>query len=95
MSLDYLTLDLRYDINSDQFKVGGNVNRNGITELVETFLRGQMGAGKDDSKPNEKDVYHIQLRWYPENDRIEVSCDTGNKGLRDGILMLYLRENLD
>ena len=87
----YLTLNIKYYINSDQFEVGGNVNRKGREELVSTFLRGQIGAGKDDSKPNEKDTYNTQLKWYPENDRIEVRSDTGNKGLRDGILVHYLK----
>jgi len=94
MSLDHLTLDIQYHINSDQFEVGGNVNREGREELVSTFLKGQMGSGKNDSKPNEQDTYKIRLKWYPENDRIEVWGDTGNKGLRDGILMHYLK-NLD
>lgn len=91
MSLDHLTLDIKFNITSDQFEVGGNVNREGQKELVEAFLSEQIGAGKDDSKPNKQDTYHIQLKWYPENDRIVVSSDTGNKGLRDGLLLHYLK----
>ena len=91
MSLDYLTLDIRYHINSDQFEVGGNVNREGQSGLVETFLRGQIGAGEDKSEPNKQRVYNIRLRWYSEDDVIESSSDTGTKGLRDGILMRFLK----
>ena len=91
MSLKPLTLNIRYHLDSDKFEVEGDVSREGCGELVETFLRGQIGAGKDESEPNEQDIYNIGLRWYPENDKIEVSSDTGNKGLRDGILMHYLQ----
>jgi len=92
MSLDHLTLDIKYYVESDKFEVGGNVNRRGQEELVEAFLRGQMGAGEDKSKPIIRDTYKIQLKWYPENDDIEVRSNMGNKGLRDGILLKYLRD---
>lgn len=91
MELEYLTLDLHYYVNSDKFKVGGNVNEEGQKEIVETFLRDQVGAGEDKRTPDKRDSYHIELKWYPENDRIEASSDTGNDSLRDGILMRYLR----
>ena len=90
MNIDYLVLDIKYDIKKDSFEVSGDVNKEGREEIVDTFLRGQMGKGEDKSKVNERDVYHIQMKWYPQNDNIEVQYDTGNKGLRDGILMHYL-----
>ena len=90
MSIDYLVLDIKYDIKKDSFEVSGDVNKEGQEEIVDTFLRGQMGKGEDKSKANERYVYHIQMKWYPQNDDIEVQYDTGNKGLRDGILMHYL-----
>lgn len=92
MDLDHLTLDIQYNIKNDKFEVKSDINKEGRKELIETFLRGQIGAGKDYSKPNKEDVYRIQLKWYPENDKIEVSTNTGNKGLRDGILMHFLKE---
>ena len=46
----------------------------------------------DDRPPNEYDVYPICFRWYPDNDDIVVSSDTGNKGLRDGILYRVLEK---
>ncbi len=91
MGLDCLTLDIQYDIDTDQFKVEGKANEEGRKELVETFLREQISAGEDNRTPIKRQTYHIQLRWHPENDVIEASSDTGNKGLRDGILMQYLK----
>lgn len=92
MSLEYLTLDIKYTLSTDQFEFGGNVTEDGRHELVETFIRGQIGAGKDKSKPDDREVYHITFKWYPENNKIEVSSDTGNKSLRDGILIHFLNQ---
>lgn len=91
MSLDYLTLDIIYNVNNDKFEIKGDVNKRGQEELISNVLREQIGNGRDDKKAIERETYHIQLKWYPENDTIEVSSDTGNKGLRDGILMHYLK----
>ena len=91
MSLEHLTLDIKFYIKCGKFETGGNVSEEGREELVATFLRGQMGAGEDYSNPEKRDVYHIQLKWYPEDDTIAVKSDTGNKGLRDGILLHYLQ----
>lgn len=45
-----------------------------------------MGAGKDESKPKEIDVYKISIKWYPDFDRFEIASNTRNKGVREGIL---------
>ncbi len=79
-------MNIEFNIKENKFDITGEIRKEGQLELIDSFLRTQIGAGADDSKPNEKDVYHISMKWYPENDRIEVSDDTGNKGLRDGIL---------
>ena len=90
MDLNYLTLDIKYYTSIDKFEVGGNVNREGQSELVESFLRSQIGAGMDHSKANKQDEYNIRLRWHPSDDRIESYSDTGNMALRDGILTYFL-----
>ncbi|MGD9275819.1 MAG: hypothetical protein PVJ67_01455 [Candidatus Pacearchaeota archaeon] len=91
---DKLTLDIKYHLKEDEFEINSNIREGGRKDLVETFLRSQIGKGKDKRKANERDVYSIRLEWYPQNDDIIVSSDTGNKGLREGILMHYL-ETLD
>jgi len=75
-----------------QFRSKGNVKPNNRISIIEAFLQDQIGKGKDESKRNEKDVYHVKLRWHPENDTIVVKSDTGNKGLTAGILMAYLKK---
>jgi hypothetical protein len=91
MKIQCLELEVLYDLKKDKFEMRGDVNQDGARELVETFLRGQIGAGKDKGEPAKRKVYAIQLRWYPTDDRIEVNSNTGNKSLRDGLLLNYLR----
>ena len=74
-----------------QFRSRGNVKPSGKISIIETFLQDQIGKGKDESKRNEKNVYHIKLKWYSEDDKIIIESDTGNKGLTTGILMAYLK----
>jgi hypothetical protein len=87
---EFLTLDLKYHVKEDRFEVGGTLNEDGRREIVANWLRGQMGSGRDNSKPADREVYSISIQWYPDQDRLEAQYDTGNKGLREGILMRYL-----
>lgn len=90
MVKNYLTLKLEYKANTGKFTVSGDVKKSKQKDLVEIFLREQIGAGVDNSEAHRRNTYHIELKWYPENDRIEVVDDTGRKGLRDGILYQFL-----
>ena len=65
-----------------------------MQNVVEGFLRGQVGAGKDESPPNEQDVYHIRIEVDLSFDIFTSRHDCGNLGLRDGIL-LHFAKTLD
>lgn len=92
MSLDYLTMSIKYNMKDSEFDISSNMKKDGQKNLLEKFLMAQIGAGKDESKANEQEVYTITLKWFPENDTIEAQSDTGNKGLRDGILGYILSQ---
>ena len=92
MTLDCLTMQIEYDIRDRSFKINGDVKESAYEELISEFLRGQIGAGADYLEPNIKDVYNITLQWHPNNDQFRISGNTGNKGLRDGILMDILSQ---
>lgn len=91
MSGDYLTIDIIYPLEG-KFELKGDVNREGQIEIIDGFLRNQIGKGEDKKQSNKQDIYHISLKWFPRDDTIQVSDDTGNKGLRDGILMDVLNK---
>jgi hypothetical protein len=93
MGLDnHLTLDISYDIRNESFNIDSDANEEAYSSLIETYLHTQIGAGRDNSPANEKDIYHIRLEWYPQNDNFVIKSDTGNKRLREGILMKILRK---
>ena len=89
------TLKIEYDVKENEFYIDGNLSPEGQREIVENFLRKQIGAGEDASIANIRDSYTITLEWDPSNDSIGISSDTGNDGLRDGILMCFLKEMED
>ena len=86
---NHLTMDVTYHENG-KFEIDGNINKKGQSSIIRAFLRGQTGKGKDPNPINQQDTYHISLRWFPEDDSIIAKYDTGNKGLRDGILIYVL-----
>ena len=88
MAKDYpLFINITYDPNKDKYKVRTNVKREGVEDLIDTFLRGQIGAGSDSRKAEKREVYHINMQIDLSDDSFNVSDDTGNFGLRDGILL--------
>ena len=91
MKKDCYYLDIIYDLARNKFTSSGDLNDKGRREVVETFLRGQIEAGEDRNKPIHKKVYRIRLGWHLSDDEIEVASDTGNRSLRDGLLLAYLR----
>lgn len=88
---EYLTMNITYDLGKDHYDVGGDLNEQGQREVLEAAIRSQLGAGRDDAKPNESDVFHINVKWRPEDDGIVIESDTGNKSLTCGLLMDLLR----
>ena len=63
-----------------------NVKTEALDELFAYFMHSQIGAGKDESKPNEKDVYEITIQIDLADDTLKIHSDTGNKGLTAGIV---------
>jgi len=90
-SRDHLRLELTYTETGDRYEVKSEMTKQGQIELIEAFLSSQIGAGEDNTPANKQKQYRIKLDWYLQNDEIEVTSNTGNKGLRNGILMCYLK----
>ncbi len=81
-----------YYVEDGRFDLEGDLRSERRSEIIGDFLRTQIGKGKDESPITERDEYNIELRWFPENDGIEVSSNTGNELLRDSILFKILEE---
>lgn len=84
-------LIIKYNLKKDSFSHETNIKKTEISEIVATYLRAQIGQGVDNSKPNELDIYTIKLKLELYRDAFKVTDDTGNLGLRDGLLMEFSR----
>jgi len=85
--LEDLFMEITYNVKKGKFKITGTLNKVGQKTVLENFIRSQFGEGVDNRKPKIKDVYHIRLAVDLSYDILKVKYDTGNMGLRDGILM--------
>jgi hypothetical protein len=86
-------IKLTYNITSDKFKVESDFKPEKIPEVLQEFIRGQMGLGKDTRKANKIECYKINLDLDLTEDKFTVSSNTGNDSLRDGIIAYYLSEH--
>lgn len=83
-----LFIEITYPIDQpDKFTITGTIKSEKHADIIADFLQLQVGKGADDSPAKELAVYHIRIELELENDTFKSSSDTGNKGLRDGILM--------
>lgn len=84
-------VELNYNLKKDEFKVISNILDEGkVLNLIENFVRMQVGAGEDLSKANEAEEYNIKIELDFSQDIFYSKDDCGNKGLRDGILLRYI-----
>lgn len=91
-----LFLELEYDLHTDMVRVlSTNIKGDKISEVVEAYLHSQIGAGIDQRIAEEREKYHIHLELELGGDVFHVSDDTGNKGLREGILLHFFQTLTD
>jgi len=86
-----LYLNIKYDIVNDTYEIDTNIKTDLVKDIVSEFLRTQVGTGKDFSKMKEDDKYNISIKLNLNRDNFTCSDNCGNKGLRDGILLNYIK----
>jgi hypothetical protein len=89
-----VTVDIAFDVTTGKatFKETTTAKHEAISEIIEAFLSGVIGAGVDNSPPISRNVYNIRLDLDLDGDVFHVTSDCGNLGLRDGILLAVLRD---
>ena len=96
MTDEPLWLKITFPVNKpDEFSYQGTFKEEVLPDILFEFLRSQIGAGADDKPPNIKEIYTIRLDLDLSDDTFQVSSDCGNKGLRDGILMVVGKKLYD
>ena len=69
------------------FKIETNAKPELVGSLIGDFLHTQHSQDADDRDDTEREIYHIDLSVDLADDTWRIEYDTGNKGLRNGILM--------
>ena len=92
LKMNNLFLNISFDISEDEFLYSTNIKETEIPEIIETFLRSQIGKGADNSEPNKNEIYNINFEIDLSFDNIKCNSNCGNFGLRDGILLHFLKE---
>ena len=89
--MEGLSVIIEYNLKTDSYTFDSNIKPEKINDLVSEFLRTQIGKGEDFSKAEERDVYKIKLSIDLSQDIFYCEHNCGNLGLRDGILMGFLK----
>lgn len=89
-----VVIEFSYDAVNDviTWEPGTNVKKEALAEVLEGYIRTQIGAGEDKSDPVERDVYHLRLTLDLSDDSFRMTHDCGNEGLCLGITLQALRE---
>ena len=82
-----LFLGIKYDIKKDEFTFHSDIKEERQVDILEAVVRMQIGAGVDNSKANDLNVYLISIDWDLSDDSFSIKSNTGNKGLTTGIIM--------
>ena len=85
-----LHLKIVYNMGTETFKTEGTIRDDARAELIEAFIRAQVGEGADYRRPVKRDVYSIELRL--RQDTCFVEDNAGNNALRNFILVKVLEQ---
>jgi hypothetical protein len=84
-----LSVELIYNVDRNHFIINSNAKQ--PLEIIENFIRTQIGiGGKDVRTRNEYSTYRILIDLDLSTDTFKISDNCGNEDLRNGILMGYL-----
>ncbi len=81
-----MKIQVKYNLPENTYHIVSEVKREKVQEVIEELLRSQLGAGSDNNKPNNIDIYIIDIDLKLQGDIFNVKSNTGNKGLTTGIL---------
>jgi hypothetical protein len=71
----------------EKYTLESNVKEDKISEILTEWILSNVSEGRDDTPPNEKDIYTIIIYLDLSYDKFTLSQDCGNKGLATGIVM--------
>lgn len=82
-----ITIELTFTLSTEQVTIRTNAKHEVVEELLGDYLQSIIGAGKDSTPPETRDVYTITIGVELSDDSWGTKHDCGNQGLRDGIIL--------
>jgi hypothetical protein len=91
MPENYLIIKIHFDLlKLKKTTIKTNAKKNRLEKMLETWLFGQSGQGKDSKTPNRESAYEIEIKLDFSDDTFYTESDTGNKNLTCGIVASVL-----
>ncbi len=78
---------ITYDLKKDKSFISTNIRPERVDDTLVAFLSTQAGQGEDKRKAKIRNIYKINLEIDLSDDTFRISDNTGNRGLREGIIM--------
>jgi hypothetical protein len=85
-----IRVDIEYPMEApEKTVIRTNANPEGVQEVLEWWLHGQMtgGHGTDTREPKRRDVHYISIGVRLADDTFFAESDTGNDSLTCGIVV--------
>lgn len=82
-----ILVEIRFKLNDpDKTTIRTNASRDGLQEVIETWLVDQIGKGRDERPPERKEEYLVRIGLRLEDDAFGLESDTGNDSLTCGLV---------
>ena len=82
-----IVIEMSFDMKRETVQIKTNAKHEVVEQLLYDYLHTQIGSGRDDSTPEDHDIYKITIGVELADDSWGSTHNCGNKGLREGIIM--------
>ena len=79
--------DIQYFMDNRKPIIKTNLKNGHLADFLGEYIHSLPGRGEDRSNPTISDVYNIRIECDLTLDKWSTHFNTGNKGLRDGIII--------
>ena len=86
-----LFAEIYFDFPGNSHSCWTNIKADHVGSIIEEFLLSEIGKAKDSTPPKKQDQYTLCVTVDLSYDDFRAFSDCGNAGLRDGILLQFLR----
>lgn len=91
-----VTVKVTYDLNDlARCKIETDAKREALEEILSAWVQSQLGQGKDERVPADREVYTIIISLDLNGDVFSTTADTANDSLTLGIIASAILPNLD